>query len=80
MRLKKKHSIIEQLRVSIAKVNMAVYMISTIESETQHSRYWEILEKECYQEINLLNQYCQLRSFLTPENVYLLRKYNLIHK
>ena len=73
-------NLIEQLRMSVAKINMAVYMMSSIKLETQRSRYWEILEKECYQEMNLLNQYSQLRSFLTPENVYLLRKYNLINK
>jgi two-component system, OmpR family, alkaline phosphatase synthesis response regulator PhoP len=73
-------NLIEQLRMSVAKANMAVYMMSMIGSEAQHSRYWEILKNECYQEMNLLNQYSQLRSFLTPENVYLLHKYNLIHK
>lgn len=72
------NNFIEQLRVSVAKINMAIYMLGNTESQEQCSRYWEILENECFQEMSLINEFSRIKSFMTPANIQLLRQYKLI--
>lgn len=68
----------ENLRNSVAKVNMAIHMMRNAPPGVQRDRYLEILQAECDQEINLLNEVTELRNFLTPENFHLLRQYKLL--
>lgn len=68
----------ENLRNSVAKINMAIHMMRNAQPGVQRDRYLEILQAECDEEINLLNQVTELRSFLTPENFHLLKQYKLL--
>jgi len=68
----------EDLRQSISKINMAVHMLKNTPQGLQGERYLEILQAECEQEITLLNQVAELHSLLTPENLSILRQYNLL--
>lgn len=68
----------ESLRQSISKLNMAIYMIRNTQLGVQRERYLKILQEECDQEITLLNQATELHKFLTPENLCILRQYNLL--
>lgn len=68
----------ENLRNSVAKINMAIHMMRNAPAGVQRDRYLEILQAECDSEINLLNEVTELRNFLTPENFSLLRQYKLL--
>jgi hypothetical protein len=57
---------------------MAIHMMRNAPPGVQRDRYLEILQAECDQEINLLNEVTELRNFLTPENFHLLRQYKLL--
>ncbi len=70
----------EDLRHSVSKINMAIHMLKKTPPGLQRDRYLEILQEECDQEISLLNQVTELRNFLTPENLTILRQYNLLRK
>lgn len=68
----------ENLRNSVAKINMAIHMMRNAPAGVQRDRYLEILQAECDSEINLLNEVTELRNFLTPENFSLLKQYKLL--
>jgi DNA-binding response OmpR family regulator len=69
---------IEKLRNPLTNINMAIYMLKTMPPGTKRDRYLEILQEEFEQEIELLNQLSDLQELLTPENVKLLRQFNLL--
>jgi len=63
----------------LAKINMAIFMLQNTTSEVQRDRCLEILQEACTDELRLLNQMPHLQELLTPENLRLLRQFNLIH-
>jgi DNA-binding response OmpR family regulator len=69
---------IEKLRNPLTNINMAIYMLKAMPLGTKRDRYLEILQEEFAQEIQLLNQLSDLRELLTPENIKLLRQFNLL--
>jgi len=62
----------------LTKINMAIFMLQNTASEVQRDRCLEILQETCTEEIKLLNQIPNLQELLAPENVKLLRQFNLI--
>jgi DNA-binding response OmpR family regulator len=69
---------IEKLRNPLSNINMAIHMLKAMPPGTKRDRYLEILQEEFAQEIQLLNQLSDLRELLTPENIKLLRQFNLL--
>lgn len=69
---------IEKLRNPLTNINMAIHMLKNMPPGAKRDRYLEILQEEFAQEIKLLNQFCDLQDLLTPENVKLLRQFNLL--
>lgn len=69
---------VENLRNPLTNINMAIHMLRTMPSGAKRDRYLEILQEEFTQEIELLNQISELQELLTPENVKLLRQFNLL--
>jgi two-component system, OmpR family, alkaline phosphatase synthesis response regulator PhoP len=76
--------IIEQFLVKktqiMSKIKMALHMLETSQSQEQQEQYFKILQEEYKQEIGLINEFSEIRGLLTPENIKLLRKYNLLHE
>ncbi|MEC4886297.1 MAG: response regulator [Scytonema sp. PMC 1070.18] len=76
--------IIEQFLVKksqiMAKIKMALHMLETAQSKEQQEQYFKILQEEYEHEICLINEFSEIRNLLTPENIKLLRKYNLLHE
>lgn len=70
--------LVEDLRQNLTKINMAIYMLKNADSESKREQYLQLLKEECDREMALLNQVSELRNFLTPGNVNLLRRYNLL--
>jgi len=69
---------IDKLRNPLTNINMAIHMLRSIPAGAKRDRYLEILQEEFAQEIQLLNQFSDLQDLLTPENVKLLRQFNLL--
>jgi two-component system, OmpR family, alkaline phosphatase synthesis response regulator PhoP len=70
--------LIENLRSPLTNINMAIELLKTTPAGTKRDRYLEILQEEFAQEIQFLNQLSDLQELLTPENVKLLRQFNLL--
>lgn len=69
---------IDKLRNPLTNINMAIHMLKSMPAGVKRDRYLEILQEEFAQEIQLLNQFSDLQNLLTPENVKLLRQFNLL--
>jgi len=70
-------SFFEELRSNISKISLAIRMLKSA-PEDRRDRYLEVLSEECGREIELLDQISELRSFLTPDNVKMLKRYRLL--
>lgn len=70
---------IEKLRNPLSNIHMAIHMLKTMPPGTKRDHYLNILQEEFAQEIELLNQLSDLQELLTPENVKLLRQFNLLN-
>lgn len=69
---------IDKLRNPLTNINMSIHMLKSMPAGVKRDRYLEILQEEFAQEIQLLNQFSDLQDLLTPENVKLLRQFNLL--
>lgn len=74
--LKKSH---QEMSKFLTKINMAIFMLKSTDSQSQRDRYLELLQEACTEEIALLNQIPNLQDWLTPENIELLRQLNLVN-
>lgn len=72
--------LIEKLSNPLTNINMAIQMLKTMPAGAKRDRYLEILQEEFEQEIQLLNQLSDLQELLTPENIKLLRQFNLLSR
>jgi two-component system, OmpR family, alkaline phosphatase synthesis response regulator PhoP len=68
----------EELRNPLSNIRMALQMLKTAQTSVQRDRYLQILQAEFAREISLLNQVSELQRLLTPDNVTLLRQFNLL--
>lgn len=70
--------LIEKLSNPLTNINMAIQMLKTMPAGAKRDRYLEILQEEFEHEIQLLNQLSDLQELLTPDNIKLLRQFNLL--
>ena len=68
----------QELRDPLSNINMATRMLQQATTDSQRQRYLQILQAECSREIALLNEIAELQDFLTPDNIKLLRRFNLL--
>lgn len=68
----------EQMRSPLSNLRLVVEMLSNESEPEKRDRYLEILRSEFEREIALLNQVSELQKLLTPENVDLLSKFNML--
>lgn len=71
--------LISDLSDPLSKINMAIRLIKEPPDGAKVERYLEILQEEFDREISLLNQVSELQSLLTPDNIKLLRQFNLLN-
>lgn len=70
---------VENLRNPMANIHMAIQMLKQASTQEQRDRYIQVLQNECAREIELLNEFSELRTLLSPENAKLLQRYQLIN-
>jgi DNA-binding response OmpR family regulator len=70
--------IVEDLRSNLAKMNLASYLLRQDIKENRKVLYVEILREECDEQIKLLEKMSELRALLTPDNLKILQRYNLL--
>lgn len=68
----------QKLRLALPKLNMAMYMLKNLQPGAQRDRCLQILQEACTDEIALLNQMPKLQISFSPENIKLLRQFNLV--
>lgn len=68
----------QEVRRPLSNVKLAIEMLDKEQSKEQRERYLQILREEFVREIALLNQIDELQKLLTPENVNLLTKFNML--
>lgn len=72
--------LISDLCDPLSNINMAIRLLRNPPPGAQSERYLEILQEEFEREICLLNQVSELQSLLTPDNIRLLRQFNLLNQ
>jgi two-component system alkaline phosphatase synthesis response regulator PhoP len=70
--------LISDLCDPLSNINMAIRLLKNPPPGVPQDRYLEILQAEFDREISLLNQVSELQSLLTPDNIRLLRQFNLL--
>lgn len=68
----------QQLQNAVPKLNTAIHLLKNIQPGDQRDRCLNLLQEACNNEIALLNQIPELQDFLAPENITLLRQFNLV--
>ena len=69
----------QELCYLLSKINVALYMLKHTSEGVPSDRCVDILQQACNREMAILNQMPTLQNFLTPENVKLLRQFNLVN-
>ena len=72
------HRMTEDLRQTISKINMAIYLLKRHPAPEQGDRYLDVLQEECEQQVTVIGQFSELHNFLTPENLSLLRRFKIL--
>ncbi|MBD1937016.1 response regulator [Microcoleus sp. FACHB-68] len=72
--------LISELCDPLSNINMAIRLLKNPPPGGHRDRYLEILQEEFEREIALLNQVSELQSLLTPDNIRLLRQFNLLNQ
>jgi DNA-binding response OmpR family regulator len=77
-----KDDILEKLIINLSNplnnINIAIKMLKESDSEEKRQKYLQILQDECYKEIEILNETKELQKILTSENIKILQKFNLL--
>jgi len=68
----------QELRRPMSNINLALKMLQSEDTQETRERYITILQEEFVRELNLLNQVSEMKKLLTPENVSLLRQFNML--
>ncbi len=67
-----------ELSNPLSNINLAIRMLENASSQQERDRYLTVLKEECAREIALLNQMAQLQELITPDNINLLRKFQIL--
>jgi two-component system alkaline phosphatase synthesis response regulator PhoP len=68
----------QELRRPMSNINVALKMLSEQDTPESRERYIQILKEEFTRELNLLDRVSEMKKLLTPENVSLLRQFNML--
>jgi DNA-binding response OmpR family regulator len=68
----------QELRRPMSNINIALKMLSERDTSESRERYIQILKEEFTRELNLLDRVSEMKKLLTPENVSLLRQFNML--
>ncbi|MDA0673281.1 MAG: response regulator [Cyanobacteria bacterium] len=68
----------EDLREPLGNVNLALHMLGHAQTEADRDRYLNILKQEYTREMRLLQDVANLQAMVTPENIKVLRQFNLL--
>jgi len=71
-------SLSEELRRPMSNINIALKMLSDRDTPETRERYVKILQEEFTRELGLLDRVSEMKKLLTPENVSLLRQFNML--
>ena len=71
--------LISDLSNPLSNINMAIRLLKNPPPGGNSERYLDILQQEFDREIALLNQVSELQNLLTPDNIRLLRQFNLLN-
>ncbi|MBD2775601.1 response regulator transcription factor [Iningainema tapete] len=71
--------LLQDLGNPLSNINMSIYMLKKAQSDVERDRYLSILQQEYAREIVLLNEMKNLQTLLTPENVKIMQKLNLLN-
>jgi DNA-binding response OmpR family regulator len=70
--------IASNLGQSITNVNLALSMLNNNHPTESQQKYLNILQQECHKQIQILDEMMELQTILTPQNLHLLKRYNLL--
>ncbi|KKJ00644.1 response regulator transcription factor [Prochlorothrix hollandica] len=68
----------QDLREPLSNINLALHMLSHAKTDTERDRYIEVLKQEYNREMRLLDNASNLQDMITPQNIKLLRQFNLL--
>ncbi len=68
----------QEMRRPLGNIKLALDILENNSEPEQKDRYLSILRQEFEREISLLNQVSDLKQLLTPENINLLSKFNML--
>lgn len=68
----------EELREPLGNVNLALHMLGKATTDVERARYLIILKQEYAREMRLLKEVANLQEMVTPGNLQVLRKFNLL--
>ena len=71
-------NIAANLGQSITNVNLALSMLNNNSPTEVQQKYLNILQQECHKQIQILDEMMELQTILTPQNLHLLKRYNLL--
>lgn len=68
----------EDLREPLGNVNLALHMLGHAKTDHERERYINVLKQEYAREMRLLNDVANLQEMVTPDNLKVLRQFNLL--
>lgn len=68
----------QKLQQALPKLNTAIHLLRNMQPGVQRDRCLKMLQAACNDEITMLNEMPNLQNFLTPENMTLLRQFNIV--
>ena len=66
------------LKEPLGNVNLAIHMLEKAKTDTERDRYINVLKQEYAREMRLLNDVANLQEMVTPDNLKVLRQFNLL--
>jgi len=68
----------EDLREPLGNVNLALHMLGKATTDAERERYINVLKQEYAREMRLLKDVANLQEMVTPDNLKVLRQFNLL--
>ncbi|MBD2320415.1 MULTISPECIES: response regulator [Desertifilum] len=71
------NKLIQEMSDPLTTINLALEMVDEASTEARRRLYLKTLKKEFSHQVQLINQATDIRKLLTPENIHLLRYFNI---
>lgn len=68
----------EDLREPLGNVNLALHMLGKATTDVERERYMNVLRQEYAREMRLIKDVANLQEMVTPDNLKVLRRFNLL--